>query len=355
MPWSPPDPNNPWGRRAGGGPEADLEETLRKARERIQARFGGEGPPPAALGGMLAAIAFLLWVASGLYVVAADEAAVVLRFGKYVATVGPGLHWHLPYPIEQVEKAPVTRIQRLEIGFRLYPDGAIRKRPSESLMLTKDENVVDLSFIVQYRIRDIEDYLFNINHRRVVKTVRDAAESAMREVIGRTLIDDVLTTEKARVEQECQRLIQQILDGYKAGVQIVTVKLQDVQPPAEVIKEFKDVASAREDKERAKNEAQAYANDILPKARGEARKMVLDAEAYRKELVERAKGEAARFEKLLAAYRQAPEVTRRRLYLETMEDILARVRKVILDEQAAARMLPYLPLDRLGVKAEVRR
>ena len=222
-------------------------------------------------------------------------------------------------------------------------------------MLTKDENVVDLSFIVQYRIRDIEDYLFNINHRRVVKTVRDAAESAMREVIGRTLIDDVLTTEKARVEQEAQALTQKILDGYGAGVQVVTVKLQDVQPPAEVIKEFKDVASAREDKERAKNEAQAYANDILPKARGEARKMELDAEAYRAETVERARGDAARFEKLLAAYREAPEVTRRRLYLETMDAILAKVRKVILDEKAAGRMLPYLPLDRLGAKTEVRR
>ncbi len=353
MPWSPPDPDNPWGKRGGAGP--DLDELLRRARARVQERLGGGGPPPGAAVGAIAALLFLLWVASGLYAVAADEAAVVLRFGRYVATVGPGLHWHLPYPIEQVEKAPVTRIQRIEIGFRLYPDGAIRKRPGESLMLTKDENVVDLSFIVQYRIRDIEDYLFNINHRRVVKTVRDAAESAMREVIGRTLIDDVLTTEKARVEQEAQALTQKILDGYGAGVQVVTVKLQDVQPPAEVIKEFKDVASAREDKERAKNEAQAYANDILPKARGEARKMELDAEAYRAETVERARGDAARFEKLLAAYREAPEVTRRRLYLETMDAILARVRKVILDEKAAGRMLPYLPLDRLGAKAEVRR
>ncbi len=351
MPWSPPDPNSPWGKRAG----PDLDEVLRRARAQMQQRFGGEGPPPEALVGIVAGLLFLLWVASGFYVVAADEAAVVLRFGKYIATVGPGLHWHFPYPIEQVEKAPVTRIQRIEIGFRLYPDGAIRKRPSESLMLTKDENVVDLSFIVQYRIRDIEDYLFNINHRRVVKTVRDAAESAMREVIGRTLIDDVLTTEKARVEQECQALTQRILDGYKAGIQVVTVKLQDVQPPQEVIKEFKDVASAREDKERAKNEAQAYANDILPKARGEARKMVLDAEAYRADLVARAKGDAARFLKLLAAYHKAPEVTKRRLYLDAMQEVLARVKKVILDARVAERMLPYLPLDRFGAKVEVQR
>jgi len=352
MPWSEPEQNNPWGRRPNQ-PPPDLDEWLRNLRD----RFGGSlgGGPSGGSWGLAAGLLFALWLASGFYVVAADEEAVVLRFGKHVATTGPGLHWHFPYPIEQVEKAPVTRIHRVEIGFRLYPDGAKRKRLNESLMLTKDENVVDLSFIVQYRIKSIEDFLFNINSARVVKTVRDAAESAMREVIGRTLIDDVLTTKKALVEQETQQLIQSILDGYQAGIEIVAVKLQDVQPPAEVIKEFKDVASAREDRERAKNEAQAYANDILPKARGEAKKMVLDAEAYRKEVVERAKGEAERFEKLLAAYRKAPEVTRKRLYLETMEEVLSRVRKVIVDRSVAKQVLPYLPLDRIGrEKVEVR-
>ncbi|RME83563.1 MAG: FtsH protease activity modulator HflK [Zetaproteobacteria bacterium] len=353
MPWSQPDPDHPWGRRPQGAPP-DPEEIIRRMRERLGGFGGGGGAPSGAALGGAAALLFALWVASGFYTVAADEAAVVLRFGKHVATTGPGLHWHLPYPIEQVEKVPVTRIQRIEIGFRLYPDGAIRRLPSESLMLTKDENVVDLAFIVQYRVQSPEDFLFNINHRRAAKTVRDAAESAMREVIGRTLIDDVLTTKKAEVEQQTQELLQKILDGYKSGIQIVTVKLQDVQPPKEVIKEFKDVASAREDMERAKNEAQAYANDIIPKARGEAQKMRLDAEAYRAEVVARARGEAARFEKLVAEYKQAPDVVRRRLYLETMEEVFAKARKIVVDSAVADRVLPYLPLDALRGKVEVK-
>ena len=194
-------------------------------------------------------------------------------------------------------------------------------------------------------------YLFNIAN--ATKTVRDAAESAIREVIGRTSIDDVLTTKKAEVEIETQELIQSILDGYSAGISISTIKLQDVQPPERVIKEFKDVASAREDKERAKNEAQAYANDIIPNARGEGKKMVLDAEAYAKEVVERAKGEASRFDSLLAAYRLAPDVTRKRLYLETMQDVLARADKVIIDGSVAKNVLPFLPLGGASDKVEV--
>ncbi len=218
-------------------------------------------------------------------------------------------------------------------------------------MLTRDENIVDISFIVQYKIKSVENYLFNIDNPD--KTVRDAAESAIREVIGRTMIDDVLTTKKAEVEVETQQLIQAILDEYKAGISVTTMKLQDVQPPERVIKEFKDVASAREDKERAKNEAQAYANDIIPNARGEAKKMVLDAEGYQKEVVERAIGEADRFERLLKAYNKAPEVTRKRLYLDTMQEVMSKADKVIVNGSVAGNVLPYLPLDRAG-KVEVK-
>lgn len=363
MPWSDPNrpDNNPWGNR-GTGRQAppDLDEVVRRLRERFAGMFGGgvggsdRGGPgfnKKALGGLLSII-FLLWLGSGLYMVAADEEAVVLRFGKHVATEGPGLKWHIPYPVETIEKVPVTRIQRLEIGFRRFPDGTIRKRTNESLMLTKDENIVDLAFIVQFKVKSIENYLFNIDNG--MKTVRDAAESAIREVIGRTLIDDVLTTKKADVEVETQTLIQSILDDYASGISVTTVKLQDVQPPAQVIKEFKDVASAREDRERAKNEAQAYANDVIPKARGEAKKMVLEAQGYEKEVIERSKGEAKRFESLLAAYRKAPEVTRKRLYLESMEKILADVDKVIIDASLAGKVLPYLPLDRASGKVEVK-
>jgi len=277
----------------------------------------------------------------------------VLRFGQYVKTTGPGLSWHLPYPVEKVEILPVTRVQRLGIGFRDFGEGRERKVPQEALMLTKDENIVDISFIVQYKIKNLENYIFDITSPE--KTVRDAAESAIREVIGRTLIDDVLTDKKAEVEVETEKLIQSILDNYGAGILVTTVKLRDVSPPERVINEFKDVASAREDKERAKNEAQAYANDIIPKARGEAKKMILDAQAYEKEIVDRAQGEAQRFDSLLTAYRKAPEVTRKRLYIDTMQEVLSKADKVIVDGSVAGNVLPYLPLDRAGNKAEVKK
>lgn len=356
--------NNPWGNRGGGNQTPpDLDEVIRRLQERFGGFFGGKGGNGGGAGkgpevsknmvvGVMAAVV-LFWGVSGFYKVAADEEAVVLRFGKHVATKGPGLNWAIPYPIDTVEKLPVTRVQRLEIGFRQFSDGITRKRNNESLMLTKDENIVDISFIVQYKIKSVENFLFNID--KSSKTVRDAAESAIREVIGRTMIDDVLTTKKAEVEVETQGLIQSILDSYDAGISISTVKLQDVQPPERVIKEFKDVASAREDKERAKNEAQAYANQIIPNARGEAKKIVLDSEAYAKQIVERAKGEANRFESVLAAYKLAPEVTRKRLYMDTMQDVLSRADKVIIDSKVAGHVLPYLPLNKLGNKVEVQK
>ena len=360
---------NPWGKQGGGGggnnQPPDLDEVVRRLQERFSGFFGGggSGSNGSSSGGdfklnknmittILGAL-FVVWAASGFYMVAADEEAVILRFGKHTATTGPGLNWAIPYPVDRVEKLPVTRVQRLEIGFRQFADGTIRKRNNESLMLTKDENIVDISFIVQYKIKSVEEFLFNIDN--ATKTVRDAAESAIREIIGRTSIDDVLTTRKAEVEIETQDLIQIILNSYKAGISISTIKLQDVQPPERVIREFKDVASAREDKERAKNEAQAYANDIIPKARGESKKMVLDAEAYAKQVVSRAQGESERFESLLAAYKLAPEVTRKRLYMDTMQEVMSKAEKIIIDGSVAGSVLPYLPLDRVSGKAEVRK
>lgn len=362
MPWNQNQSNNPWGNRPSGGDGGgqkppDIDEVIKRLQERFGGLFGGKGGgnnggdlSKGMLGG-IAAIALLLWLATGIYMVAADEEAVVLRFGQHTATKGPGLNWHLPYPIETVEKLPVTRVQRLGIGFRDFGEGRVRKVPQESLMLTSDENIVDISFIVQYKIKSVENYLFNIDSAE--KTVRDVSESAIREVIGRTMIDAVLTTKKAEVEVETQVLIQSILDQYKAGISVTTVKLQDVQPPERVIKEFKDVASAREDKERAKNEAQAYANQIIPNARGEAKKMILDAEGYQKEVVERATGEADRFAALLKAYKLAPIVTRKRLYIDTMQEVMTKADKVIIDGSVANKVLPYLPLDRAG-KVEVK-
>ncbi len=360
------DNQNPWGKQGGGGNNQtppDLDEVIRRLQERFGGFFGGGGSNGSNSGGefninknmitVLLAGLFVVWAASGFYMVAADEEAVVLRFGKHTSTQGPGLNWAIPYPVDKVEKLPVTSVQRLELGFRQFGDGTIRKRTNESLMLTKDENIVDISFIVQYKIKSAEDFLFNIDHG--TKTVRDAAEAAIREIIGRTLIDDVLTTKKAEVEVETQDLIQDILDTYQAGISISTVKLQDVQPPERVIREFKDVASAREDKERAKNEAQAYANDIIPKSRGEAKKMVLDAEAYAKQVVSRAEGEADRFDSLLAAYKMAPEVTRKRLYMSTMEEVMSKADKIIVDGAVADKVLPYLPLNRATGKVEVQK
>jgi len=355
MPWSDQNPqNNPWGRKPNQPP--DLDEFIRRLQKRMSDLFGGGGggvnlPGKGAIAGGIVLI-LLLWVASGIYMVAADEEGVVLRFGRLVATTGPGLNWHLPYPIETVEKIPVTRVQRLEVGFRTLPGGRVREIDQESLMLTMDENIVDVSFIVQFKIKDAAAYLFNV--ALPTKAVRDAAESAIREVIGRTLIDDVLTTKKAAVEVEVENLIQSILNNYKAGILVTAVKLQNVQPPGRVIKEFKDVASAREDRARAKNIAQAYANDVIPKARGEAKKIVLDAEAYAAASVDRAEGESQRFLSLLTAYRVAPEITRKRLYLEAMQDILSKVDKLIVDKSVAGRILPYLPLGTLRGKVEVR-
>jgi len=359
MPWSDQNqPNNPWGNRPNQQP--DLDEVVKRMQEKFSKMFGGgKGGPGGSGGGMgkgavisALVVLLLLWFASGLYVVGADEEAVVLRFGQHTSTKGPGLNWHLPYPVETVEKLPVTRVQRLEIGFRGAADGRTRKVPQEALMLTRDENIVDVSFTVQYRIKSVSNYLFKIAHPTT--TVRDAAESAIREVIGRTMIDDVLTTKKAEVEVEVEELMQTVLDSYDSGILVTTVKLQDVQPPERVIKEFKDVASAREDRERAKNEAQAYANDIIPKARGEAKKMVLDAQAYEKQVVDRATGEAKGFESVLAAYQKAPNVTRKRLYLDAMQDVMSKTDKVIVDKSVAERVLPYLPLDRMHGKVEVK-
>lgn len=361
MPWSDHDQNprnNPWGNKPGQRPP-DLDEVIRRLQQRFSGMFGGggngngkiAGPGKGVITGVVV-VALLLWAASGIYVVAADEEAVVLRFGKFVGTEGPGLSWHLPYPVEAVETVPVTRVQRLEIGFRSLPGARTRYIPQEALMLTKDENIVDVSFIVQYKIKDVAHYLFRIAHPTTA--VRDAAESAMREVIGRTMVDAVLTNKKAEVEVEVEQLMQSILNSYKAGILILTVKLQNVQPPARVIKAFKDVASAREDRAREKNVAEAYANDILPKARGEAKKTVLDAQAYAAAVADRAEGQSRHFVSLLEAYRSAPDVTRKRLYLEAMQDILSRVDKIIIDKSVAKRVLPYLPLNSMRNKVEVK-
>lgn len=292
-------------------------------------------------------IVLILWLISGVYFVAPDEIGVVKRFGKAVRTTMAGPHYHLPGPIETVLKPKVTQVRRLEVGFRTIGDrqvGRNRAVPSESLMLTKAENIVNLTFIVQYKIKDPVKYLFNVSD--IPKTVKDAAEAAMRGTVGKSNIDDILTTGKYQVQQDTKVNLQKILDDYDAGVHIVAVQLQDAHPPDQVMAAFKDVASAKEDKAKLTNDAHGYRNDILPKAKGKAAQITNDAIAYKESKIIAAKGDTSRFLQILAQYRMAKDVTEKRLYIETMEEVLPGVDKIIIEGELAKNILPHLPLNK---------
>lgn len=292
----------------------------------------------------------LVWAGTGIYIVQPDEEAAVLRFGRYDRTVGPGPHYHLPTPIEAVYRLPVTRVMRAEIGFRSvgqdknFQSGRIRTVPEEASTLTGDENIVNVQFSVQYKIGNLVEYLFNVSDP--TKVVTSAAEAAMREVIGKSEIDSAITDGKIKIQTDATELLQTILNRYQVGVQILGVQLQDVHPPKDVLDAFKDVASAREDKSRIINEAEAYRNDLLPKARGQAAAQVNEAEAYRATRVQTAEGESQRFLALLAEYEKATDVTKKRLYYETMEEMLNGAReKIVLPKNTADHVLPFLPLQ----------
>jgi membrane protease subunit HflK len=344
-------PGGPWGGGGGGGfQQPDLEGLIRKAQDAVR-RFlpRGMGGPKgiAAIGVILVA----LWVASGFYRVQPDEQGVVLRFGAYVGSTAPGLNWHLPAPIESVMTPRVTRINRIEVGFRSPQEGAVARGPQsrdvieESLMLTGDENIIDIDFAVFWRIRDAAEFLFNI--RNPEATVKSAAESTMREVIGRTPIQPALTEARAQIEQQVRSATQAILDQYRGGVEILQIQLQKVDPPAAVIDAFRDVQRANADRERLRNEAEAFRNDVIPRARGEAERIVQEAQGARESQVARANGEAQRFTQVLSAYSQARDITRVRLYLETMEDVLRDNPKVVVDERVQ-NLVPFLPLNELN-------
>lgn len=296
---------------------------------------------------LLIAILGLIWLATGIYIVAPDEKGVVMRFGKWVATTDPGPHYHLPTPIETVLKPKVTEVKRIEVGFRTIDQGPPARYsdvPAESLMLTGDENIIDIDIIVQYRILDPGKFLFNIRDPHV--TVRVASEAALREVIGANTIDEALTVGKFAIQENTKRLLQQILDSYESGLQIVAVQLQDVHPPDQVREAFRDVASAKEDKIRLINEAEGYRNAILPETRGRAAQIINNAEAYMEEKILKAKGDADRFTSVLAEYKKAKAITRTRLYLETMEEILPGMDKFILGGDSGRSVLPILPLGK---------
>jgi membrane protease subunit HflK len=292
----------------------------------------------------------LLWFLSGIYIVRPDEQGVVRRFGKAVRVTQPGPHYHLPSPIEKVDKVKVKKVRRIEIGFRTVspgPPARYRFMPEESLMLTGDEQIVDAQIIVQYLVRDPEKFLFNVRGlERPQGALMDAAEVALRQVVGQRPIDHVLISEKLQIEIDIRELLQRIIDNYNSGIKVIEVKLQTVRPPKEVAAAFSDVVSAKEDKDTLVKEAEGYREDILPKARGKAEAVIRAAEAYKAERVKRAQGDADRFLTVLKEYRNAKDVTRKRLYLETMERILPGIRKFVIDPDAGGSLLQFLPLEK---------
>jgi membrane protease subunit HflK len=333
----------------------DLDEMIRRLQRRLGGLFGGgRGGGEWGVGrgggfgfglGLILAVALALWLLSGFYVVQQGERGVVLRFGKKTDVTDAGLHWHWPYPLESVEKVNVDRIYPIEIGYRSNPrTGSKTRVPKEALMLTGDENIIEIEFAVQYKIKDPADYLFNV--RDVETTISQATESAVREIVGKSTLDFALTEGRDEIAKQAQDLLQKILDRYRSGIHIVRVETQRAQPPEEVKSAFDDAVKAREDKDRFVKEAEAYANDIIPRARGAAARLVEQAEAYKVSAIARAEGEARRFTQVAEVYAKAPRVTRERLYIETVEQVLSNSTTIFVDQKGGQNLI-YLPLDKL--------
>src|SRR5579863_847284 len=339
---------SPWGKQPPRGP--NIEDLIKRGQDRLRGSLpGGFGGSRVAI--LIVFVLLALWGISGFYTVAPDQLGVVLRFGAVVQRTTPGIHWHIPYPVETALTPAVTRVNRVDIGYRPLERGGSRVQqvPEESLMLTGDENIVDINFFVLWHIKDATDYLFNLPDPDGSVTVKSAAESAMREVIGHTEIARALAPGRGLIEQDAQKLMQEILDSYHSGIQVSELRLEKVDPPPQVIDAFRDVQSAKIDFTRLQNEADAYQNDVVPRAQGDAARLIQEAEAYKSRIVQQSEGNAQRFISVYNAYRAAPDVTARRLYLETMEDVLAHTNKVILDRAVSASgVLPYLPLPALN-------
>ncbi len=353
------DPN--WGRGGGnrgqgGGNQGppDLDELWRNFNRKLNDLFGRRRPPGAEppspppsnarIGGgagIAAALALAIWLASGFYIVVEGQRGVVLTFGKFSEETNAGLRWRMPWPIQSVELVNLAQVRTLEIGYRNNVKTRVLK---ESLMLTDDENIVDLQFAVQYLVRDAKDYLFQ--NRRPDDTAAQVAETAMREIIGKSRMDQILYESREAIQIKAAQLMQQILDRYKTGIQVSRVTIQSAQPPEQVQAAFDDAVKAGQDRERQKNEGQAYANDVIPKARGTASRLKEESEGYKQRVIDTADGDATRFKLVLAEYTKAPAVTRERIYLETMQQIYSSTSKVMLDYKGSGNLL-YLPLDKL--------
>lgn len=345
-----PGPRGPWGRGSGGGGvrPPDLEDMLRRGQDRLR-RFLPSGGFTAGSLALAALVIALVWLASGIYFVGPDEQGVVVRFGKFVARTAPGPNYHLPWPIETVYTPKVTRENQINIGYRPASDSSggesAEDIEQESLILTGDENIVDVNFTVFWLIKDAAAYLFNVENPYGAPdaTIKAVAESAMREAVGENQIERILTQDREPVQIQVRELMQKALDSYGAGVTITRVQMQKVDPPTEVIGAYRDVQAARADQERLRNEAEAYANKIIPEARGQSARIVQQAEAYRQQVIAEATGQAKRFLLVYAEYRKAPEVTRKRMYLETMSHVFAPMNKVIVDDSAKG-VVPYFQL-----------
>jgi len=351
--------NDPqWGKNNSGGPP-DLEEVVRNLNRKIESMFGRSGggsssgsKSPNGGGfsvslGLIVLIVALVWLASGFYIVDASQRGVVLRFGKLIETTEPGPRWHLPYPVETVEVVNISQVRTVEVGYRENVKNKILK---ESLMLTDDENIIDIQFAVQYFLKDPGAYLFN--NRAPDENVRQSAETAIREVVGRSKMDFVLYEGREQVAAETTRLMQDILDRYQSGILVSKITMQNAQPPEQVQAAFDDAVKAGQDRERQKNEGQSYANDVIPKAKGAAARLMEEAAGYKQSVIANAEGDASRFKQILAEYEKAPLVTRERMYLDMMQQIMTSSSKVMIDQKNSNGSLLYLPLDKLMQRTE---
>lgn len=361
MSWSSNNDDSPWGKKSkeknnfngSGDGGNDDNDFFNNFQDRLKNIFPKKNPASFSL---IFLILLSLWVLSGFYRVGTDEQGVVTRFGEYVRTTEPGLHYHLPYPIESAFKPKVTKVNRIEVGFRnsqsqFSQNSQTRQIPEEALMLTGDENIVDLNFTIFWIINDAKSFLFNVRNPEI--TIKSIGESVMREKIGQTPIDPILSEGKSIVEEDVKNKVQDVLDYYQSGVLITQVQLQKADPPELVIESYRDVQRAKTDEQRLRNEAEAYRNDIIPKARGEAERKIQEAQAYKQEVVAKAEGEAERFISVYDSYKDSKEVTRERIYLETLEKTLGKIEKVIVDKNAGGGVVPYLPLPELKKKQAV--
>ncbi|MDC1418281.1 FtsH protease activity modulator HflK [Candidatus Thioglobus sp.] len=328
----------------------ELDEVIKDFKNKFNSTFGGKSSGSSSAGKAakgsfkyIFILAFIVWMATGIYIIDPAERGVVLRFGAFQTSTTQGPHWHIPYPVESVYKVNVEQVRSAEIGFRNAQNSYSGGVSSESLMLTRDENMVDVKLAVQYKIANAQDYLFNVSNPEL--TLSHVVQSIIRQVVGDNTMDFVLTTGRDQVAQEVKMASQALINDYGLGIQITAVTMQDAQPPVQLKAAFDDVVKAREDEQRYINEARAYANDIVPKARGASQRLLAEAEAYKSEVVSKSEGEAYRFSQILTEYTKAPGVTKERLYRETLEDVLSNTNKVIVDSNSNSLM--YLPIDQL--------